>query len=268
MEFLIAKILGPLAMPSRLIVLALLLGLLLRAAFRRRPIGRLGGGMAGISALALATIAVVPLGDLLLHPLERRFPPPGADVSPAGVVVLGGAIDAPESARQGRPAVNAAAERLFALAALARDYPDAMLVFTGGTGSLRRPEAREAAFARTLIAGIGVDPERILWDAEARTTRENAVAALALADPAPGETWLLVTSAWHMPRAVGSFRAVGFDVVAYPVDFRAGDGVRWGFDPAANLVGLDRAAHEWLGLAWYRIQGWTDRLVPAADPPR
>jgi len=106
----------------------------------------------------------------------------------------------------------------------------------------------------------------VLWDAEARTTRENAVAALAIADPAPGETWLLVTSAWHMPRAVGSFRAVGFDVVAYPVDFRAGGGVRWGFDPAANLVGLDRAAHEWLGLAWYRIQGWTDRLVPEADP--
>lgn len=270
MEFVVAKVLGALAMPSRLIVLALLAGLALRGAFGRRWPGRAGVALTGLAAVALAVVAVVPVGDLLMRPLEQRFAAPPAsaasDRPPDGVVVLGGAIDAPLSAIHGRPAVNGAAERLFALASLARAHPDAAIVFTGGTGSLRRPEAREAAYARALMAGLGLPPGRVLWDAEARTTRENAVNALALAEPAPGERWLLVTSAWHMPRAVGSFRAVGFEVEAHPVDFRTRPALAWGLEPAANLSALDRAAHEWLGLAWYRLQGWTDRLLPASRP--
>lgn len=259
MEFVAAKILGALAMPSRLILLALLLGVALRLVGARRTARVLVGlGVAGFAALA-----ILPLGTLALRPLELHFPVRQEAAAPDGIVVLGGAIDAPASALQGRASVNAAAERLIAFAELGRRHPDATLIFTGGTGSVRHPDAREADWARRVVDGLGLPPERVIWDAEARTTRENATNVREIATPAPGETWLLISSAWHLPRAVASFQAAGLDVVPYPVDYRTTPELRFGFDPAAGLALADRAAHEWLGLLWYRINGWSDTLLPA-----
>jgi uncharacterized SAM-binding protein YcdF (DUF218 family) len=100
-----------------------------------------------------------------------------------------------------------------------------------------------------------------------RTTFEDALYSAALLKPKPGERWLLVTVASHMPRAVGCFRVAGFEVEPYPVAFQTGSGFSCLF--AFHVTGptsfarLDVAAKEWIGLVAYRLMGRTDTLFPA-----
>ena len=113
---------------------------------------------------------------------------------------------------------------------------------------------------------IGIDPARVMIEDRSRTTFENAVFSRALANPKPGERWLLVTSAWHMPRSVGVFRKAGFDVTAYPVDYRTGS-TWWDQEIFASmsegLRRLDVGAKEWTGLVAYHFAGLTSALLPA-----
>jgi uncharacterized SAM-binding protein YcdF (DUF218 family) len=121
----------------------------------------------------------------------------------------------------------------------------------------------------TLLATLGVDPGRVLLDREARNTHENAVNAMALAQPQPGEVWLLVTSAFHMPRSIGAFRRAGWTITAYPVDYITGPSERFllDLDFAGGLSLASFAVREWVGLLAYRWFGWTDSLFPGPDTP-
>jgi uncharacterized SAM-binding protein YcdF (DUF218 family) len=120
--------------------------------------------------------------------------------------------------------------------------------------------------ARDLLVGIGVDPGRIEMEERSRDTCENAEQSLVLAKPQLGENWVLVTSASHMPRAVACFRAAGFSMVPFPVDYRTRGlaDLRRPVDSIADgLEALDLAAHEWIGLATYRLFGRTHELLPS-----
>ena len=151
--------------------------------------------------------------------------------------------------------------------ALAERHPEARLVLTGGDAAiLPRPGEQEAELMRVLLVELGVAPERLLVEDRSRNTYENALFSHALVKPKPGETWLLVTSAAHMPRAVGCFRHVGWEVLPYPVDFRTEDSPRPEFLLSRHLGLLDFAAKEWVGLAAYRLLGHTDTLFPAPQP--
>lgn len=221
-----------------------------------------------VTALALAVlISAAPVDDGATAWLEERFPIPSRlPERVEGIVVLGGAIDPIISAARRQIALNGAAERLVALIALARLYPDARLVFSGGSGAVFAREHKEADYARAFYRDMGFDVARILFESGSRNTRENAVLSKALAAPRPGETWLLVTSALHMPRAIGSFRAVGWEVVPYPVDYlttgrlTAASALR--FSPVGSGH-LGPLLHEAVGLIGYRLRGWTDDLLPA-----
>lgn len=247
-------------------LLLLLLGAGVGLLFRRfRKIGR--GLLVAVAAAALA-VAVLPVGPWLLAPLESRFPPPPQ--MPArvdGVIALGGGLDAASSAARGRPVATEHVERLVAFAALARRYPQARLVYAGGSGDLMTPAYREADAARLFLEELGVDPARVIFERDSRNTIENAAKAKNLVRPEAGELWLLVTSAWHMPRAMGVFRAQGWPVVAYPVGYLTGGRavlVRPDLTRGLALLGL--AAREWIGLAVYRIAGHVDALFPAPPP--
>jgi uncharacterized SAM-binding protein YcdF (DUF218 family) len=231
-----------------------LAGLLLR----RRALLLLGAGL-------LAACLVLPVGSWAIRPLEDRFP---AVINPPervdGIVVLGGAIDDLTSQDRQTPILNAAANRLTSFVILANRYPAARLVFTGGSGDIDQGITSEAPFARTLLESLGLPPGRVLFEGASRTTWENAVEVGRLVQPKPGEVWVLLTSAAHMPRAVGVFRQAGWQVLAWPVGYRSRDTMSgWAPSLGENFAVLDNAGHEWLGLLAYWLEGHTSALFPA-----
>ena len=162
-------------------------------------------------------------------------------------------------------ALNEAAERMTAMAELARRYPQARIVFSGGSGRLIFDGVSEASLAARLFESFGIAKERITLEDKSRDTLENARFTKELVQPKPGERWLLVTSAHHMPRSVGLFRAEGFAVEAYPVDYRtrgAIDLLRFFSTVGDGLRRTDTATREWVGLLVYRITGRTAELFP------
>jgi uncharacterized SAM-binding protein YcdF (DUF218 family) len=218
--------------------------------------------------VAMAGLAFLPAG-LWLSPLEDRFPPP-TDMPSAvdGVIVLGGALDVKRSHWRGRPELSEAADRVAGLLELARCYPDAKVVFTGGTGALLDIRHREADLIPNLLDRMGSTADRLVLERDSRNTHENAVFSKALAEPRPGEVWFLVTSAFHMPRAVGAFRSNGWEVIPYPVDYRSIGRPDWTSPPdlVRGLVEVSLALREWVGLIAYRLFGWTDSLFPGPRP--
>jgi uncharacterized SAM-binding protein YcdF (DUF218 family) len=259
--FIVSKVAWLMLTPSNLLLLLALAGVLLALAGRGWGLGL---ALLGLGCMALATI--LPLGAWLAAPLEDRFPfPRPAPERVDGIVVLGGGVDPFVTAARGQPAIGATGERFTALIELARRYPLARLAFTGGVGRLAGAPMSEAEIMRRFYAAQGLAVERVIFEARARTTRENALFSRALLHPAAGERWLLVTSAMHMPRAMGVFAAIGWPVEPWPVDYRTTGPMEWRFAPKAadRLSQLDDAAYEWLALAYYRLLGWTSRLFPA-----
>jgi uncharacterized SAM-binding protein YcdF (DUF218 family) len=221
----------------------------------------------GCAAAGLLLVAFLPMGEWLLYPLERRFP-----VNPAlpqkidGIVVLGGAEDAILSSAWGQVEVGAAAERFLASMALARRYPQAKLVFTSGSGYVLQQKYKGADVARALYAEQGLDASRITFESESRNTYENVLLSKALMKPAAGENWILITSAFHMPRSLGIFCKAGWPVIPYPVDHQSWQGnlLRVELDFGGHLGDLGLGSKEWIGLAAYRLTGKTSELLPAA----
>jgi uncharacterized SAM-binding protein YcdF (DUF218 family) len=255
--------------PSNLLLSLILLGLALSLFKRLR---RLGIGLS--LALTLATIALglLPISSYILLPLEERFPPFRDDGRPVdGLILLGGAVEAADSRARGSIVANESAERVLDTIRLAHRYPNARILISGGGGTVFGDGAAEAPVIADYFKSIGIDPNRLLVEDRSRTTAENAVYSRELAKPAEGERWLLVTSAWHMPRAVGVFEKVGFPVTPYPVDFRTagGSGTHRPFAfVSEGLRRLDIAAKEWAGLIAYYASGRTNRLFPKPSDPK
>jgi uncharacterized SAM-binding protein YcdF (DUF218 family) len=226
----------------------------------------LGRKLAATTLLLLALASFSPLGNLLLYPLESRFPPwDPSRGAPDGIIVLGGSVDTDLSAAHRTPVVAHAADRLLAPAELARRYPKARIVFTGGSASLLQTEAREADYSAPILETAGIAKERLILERESRNTYENAIFTKQLVMPKAGERWLLVTSAFHMPRSMGIFRKAGFDVEAYPVDWRMGgreDLFSFTNSAGDGLGRTEVSVREWIGLVAYRLMGRTGELLP------
>jgi uncharacterized SAM-binding protein YcdF (DUF218 family) len=262
MFFYASKILGFFTIPSNFIMLVGVVGaLLLRTRFARA-----GWSMAIGSLILLALIGLSPIGNALIVPLENRFPAwDDSRGAPHGIVVLGGAITPDVSHARNSVALNEAGERLTEVAKLAKRYPDARIVFSGGSAAVLFDERPEAEFALRLLEDLGLPRGRVIAEDKSRNTVENARFSRELAQPKPGERWVLVTSAYHLPRAMGVFRNVGFPVEAYPVDWRtrgSGDMLRPFATLGDGLRRTDTAVREWLGLVAYWLAGHTPELFP------
>lgn len=263
MFFVLSKILGFFALPSNLFVAIGIVGLVLLCT----RFVRLASWLVVTSIVLTAMGGWSPLGNLLILPLEQRFPPwDPSRGPPTGIVVLGGAISPEVSAARGAVALNEAAERITVTAELARRYPDARIVYTGGSNALISNRIPEAPFAVRELESLGVAHDRITAEEQSRNTIENAVFSRLIAQPKPGEHWLLITSAYHMPRAIAAFRAADFPVEAYPVDWRTRgpiDATTPFGSLSEGLARTDAAVHEWVGLLAYRLAGKTKALFPA-----
>jgi uncharacterized SAM-binding protein YcdF (DUF218 family) len=264
MSYLLTKIVGALLTPGMLLLLGLLLasGLL----WSRRH-WRTGRFLLSTLSLVLLALTLLPVDEAMIAPLENRFPAnPPIPEHLDGIIVLGGAIEPALSVAHHQIAFNEAAERVIEGARLSRLHPEARLLFTGGSADPFQPDLREANMAQQAFADLGVDISRLLIEDASRNTYENAVFSQRLAQPQKGQVWLLVTSAKHMPRSVGVFRQVGWPVVPWPVDYTTGGPPRWinADKPLSRLSNLSSGMHEWAGLLFYRLSGWTDSLFP--DP--
>ena len=262
MFFVLSKTLGLFTVASNLMMALGLIGIMfLFTRFRR-----LASWLIVTSLVLIAFAGYSPLGRILMLPLEQRFPPWDASRGdPDGIVVLGGAIDPEISLARGVVALNSSAERITVTAELARRYPNARIVFSGGTSSLDPNAAMEAPVAVKELVALGVAHDRVTVDEQSRNTIENAVFSHLLANPKPGERWVLVTSAAHMPRAIAVFRAAGFPIEAYPVDYRTrdrNDAARLQASLPEGLEMTDQAIHEWAGLFIYRLTGRTSEFFP------
>jgi uncharacterized SAM-binding protein YcdF (DUF218 family) len=260
MFFLLSKIIGFFALPSNFLIVIGLAGIFLL--FTRFT--RLASWLVVTSLVLIAIAGLSPLGNALIVPLEDRFPPwDPSRGAPTGIVVLGGAITPEVSIAHDTVALNEAAERITATAELARRYPDARIIFSGGNNAILFDEGVEADIAVRQFEALGIAHDRITAEEQSRNTIENAVFSRLLANPQPGERWLLVTSAYHMPRAIAVFRAAGFPVEAYPVDWRTRgptDALRPFASLGDGLRRTDTAVREWVGLVMYRLTGKTNEL--------
>jgi uncharacterized SAM-binding protein YcdF (DUF218 family) len=264
--FALSKTLGYLVMPTNL-----LLGIgFVGAVLMYTRFASLGRKLAMGAVLLLIVCGLSPLGKMMLYPLEARFPAwDPARGAPDGIVVLGASVDADVSAALHTPVVRGAPDRIIVAAGLARRYPNARVVFSGGSANLLSNDAREADFAGAIFESLGIDKSRLIMERASRNTQENAEFSKAIARPKEGERWLLVTSAFHMPRSVGLFRKAGFAIEPYPVDWRVGgpDDLRSLSSIAVEGLGrTDLAVREWLGLIAYRITGKIDELLPGPAP--
>ena len=257
--FYLSKVIWTAIRPESWFLLLLALVIYWVSRGRRRP------ALIGLSCafLGMGTLMLFPLGDLVLRPLEARMTAPGIDGPVDGIIILGGPEERHLSHAWGQPVLGGGAERLTAGIALAHRYPAAKIVVTGGSGSLTDQTLRGAYIAADVLIGAGVDAQRIRIEDAARNTHENATLSKASLKPLDSETWLLVTSAYHMPRSVGVFCAIGWRVTPYPVDYRAPkSGLKMRINLASNLLDLNAGLREWVGLLAYRATGKIDTVFP------
>jgi uncharacterized SAM-binding protein YcdF (DUF218 family) len=224
-----------------------------------------GRRLIGLAGLGFAAVAILPVGPLLLRPLETRFSRPASLPERIdGILLLGGAVSPRLSLAYGETVFNAAVGRVLAAAALARRHPEARLAVLGGEGELLPVGFSEGRATLAFLVDSGIEPARIVLEEASRNTRQSAVFAKDLLAPGPAGTWVLVTSGYHMPRAVAVFRAIDWRVIPYPVDFRTDPQSLWrvDFDLVAGLAASTVALKEWVGLVAYRLFGWTRELFP------
>jgi uncharacterized SAM-binding protein YcdF (DUF218 family) len=263
MFFYVSKIVWFFIQPLNLAIFLLLAGLVAGWSGWHRLM-RAG---ATLAFLVLALSAWTSLGALVLNPLEERFQRPSPMPEKVdGIVVLGGGMEGAINLARGGYELNSGGDRFVETAILARRYPQATVVVTGGVGTLVLEGEGDAVSAPRLLVALGVAPERLILEDKSRNTYENAVFTKALVAPKPGGVWLLVTSAFHMPRAKALFDKAGFPTVPWPVDYRTSgrEGISFFADNTADaLSNTTTGLREWIGLVAYWLTGRIDSPFPA-----
>jgi uncharacterized SAM-binding protein YcdF (DUF218 family) len=263
--WILSKLLWKLLAPEKVILFLFLLGTILL--WTRR--NRVGRWMISIATVLFLVPTLLPWSNYLFWPLEERFSAPSElPKNISGIIALGGAEKAVITSTRGQPALNGGAERMTTFIGLARHYPDAKLIYAGGIGSLYQQNYKSNETAQKLFAQLGLNTDRVLFDSQARNTAENAANSLKLLGKKPEGNWILITSASHIPRAVGIFRKIGWNVIPYPVDYKTTGQWRldWKFASLHNFMMFSKGLHEWTGLIIYWMTGRTSELFPKPAP--
>ncbi|MBM3616614.1 MAG: YdcF family protein [Alphaproteobacteria bacterium] len=260
--FIASKLIWALVRPESLLLLLFALAWLLAHLGRVRR----GQSFGLVAILTTCVIAVVPVGDAVLGPLETTYPTEPEVHKVAGIIVLGGGEIDIQSNVWSQPNTGDAGDRFITALSLAHKYPEAIVLFTGGSGRLMGGTSG-ADIARDILLGAGFDKSRLILEGASRNTAENATMSLELVPDSLDGEWLLVTSAFHMRRAVASFCAAGWkNIVPWPTDYRTGGFAdRIGWDFALNLDDLNTGVREWIGLAAYSLTRRTSDAIEISD---
>jgi uncharacterized SAM-binding protein YcdF (DUF218 family) len=262
MFFYLSKIFWWLVLPINVVFLLLVVGVVCLV-FQRRGLALTS---MSVAVFIYVVFGMLPIGSYLLQTLEDRFPAVvKMQDNIAGIIVLGGTLNPVTSEQRGQLMINGNVERVLSLIELSKYYKNIPIVYSGGSGLIGRPDLKEAAMMKPLLQFLINNPENLILENESRNTFENAAfTKKVLGDKSSGK-WVLVTSARHMPRAVGAFRHQGVDVLAYPVDYLTGKNTQlgWSINPAAGLNVFTTSLHEWLGLFAYYLTDKTTELFPS-----
>lgn len=265
MFFGLSKIFWTLAQPLNALCLLALAGFIIRLRWKQ-----MGQAMMSISLAMIVFLGILPVGPLLMTWLERQYPTP--ETLPRkidGIIVLGGAFESYLSAETSHVVANDQVDRIFCFLDLARQYPAAKLVFSGGAGDILNPLAMEGDDARAFFKLASFN-RPILYEEKSRNTYENALYSKEMVSPQAGENWVLTTSAYHMPRSVGIFERLDWRVIPYQCDPKT-DGTYNVFYRLPNAVGnfhlLNLATKEILGSIVYYLTGKTAFILPPAKVP-
>ena len=261
MFFVIAKLFSYVASPSHFGLILLVAGTLMVFAGYHRAARWL--------LLPVAIVALSLLGPVqwLAQPLENRFPARPTLCRIDGIILLGGGENPKLARARGQPLLNERPGKYFEALDLLRRFPEAKIVVAAGSGSWDPEGTHETDVASALFAQAGVAPDRVILESKSRDTFENFENAKAIVTPKPGERWVLLTGAMHMPRSVAIARRVGFPVIPWPTDYKTPPtGLMWSGDLSRSLNILDNAFHEWVGLVVYRLTGRLATLLPEPEP--
>tara|TARA_B100000686_G_scaffold180648_1_gene187595 strand:+ start:1029 stop:1832 length:804 start_codon:yes stop_codon:yes gene_type:complete len=259
--WIISKVFWTIFSPNRFLFLLLFIGVCFLYLGREK----LGKRLITTVTAILLFFGLVPVGTVLLVPLENRFPiPEPLPEKIDGVIVLGGSEIPMLTKIRGQASLSGAVERLTIFLSLARRFPEAKLVYAGGQGAINEQEYKAAHTAKLFFEQMDLDTDRVLFDSQSRNTMENAQNALQLAKPEEREKWVLVTSAWHMARSVGIFRKLGWQVIPYPVDYKTTGKTDFslGIPSLTSVAGFSNTIYEWTGLFYYWLLGRTSELFP------
>ena len=250
--FVLSKLLSAITQPLFWLSLWWLLALALLSRFRR-----LASCMLWVGMLVLGLLGFNAAPDVLLRSLEGQYTVPTLRQGDpyVGAIVLGGATGSSSIFKaHAQVPLGEAAERMTLPVGLMRKFPNLELIFSGGESRLLPTGTTEAELAKLFYEEMGVDMRRVTLESKARNTRENASQVASLLGERCKQPWLLITSAWHMPRSMAEFEAVGCNVTAYPVDFRTGEETAWTeYSMADSLMAWQTALHEYLGMFVYRM---------------
>lgn len=259
--FILSKLAWGLLSPTNLIVLLFTLATILLFLNRAKAAKRI------LLPTALLSLSVLlyPLGDMLIYPLESRFSKPAElPESIDGIIVLGGGEELKLSLSWHTQELGNGGDRYVAAAILAKQYPETQVIFSGGSGSLLfQGVNNEGSIAHILLTNLGVNKQRLIIESQSRNTFENFQLMKPLLPKSDG-VYLLVTSAFHMPRSVAIARKQGIEVIAYPVDYRSNTPQyrQWDFNLFEHLEVLEPAWREWIGLTVYYWTGKTSSWLP------
>ena len=260
--FYLSKILWVLISPLGLLFAAL------AGALVFKKFGRPRAAWYCISAafIGLAIILFTPLDVSLIAPIENRFPVPQPLRCVDGIIVLGGGENISTSVARDTAIIDQRPMRYVILSDLMRRYPKARVIFTGGSGSLFSEGTSESDVAREIMERLGLDISRVTFETQSRNTWDNAVNTEMLARPTSMETWILLAPAIQMPRAIGVFRKIGWDVIPWPTDYGPSRALWISQNTAERLRWVDVGEHEWLGLVAYWLTSRSSTLFPGPKP--
>jgi uncharacterized SAM-binding protein YcdF (DUF218 family) len=237
--------------PLTFLSLVLLIGLI----FYSKKIGQF---IVKYGLIVFLCLGFLPIGPNLLTFLETVHPAPsGMAEKVDGIIVLGGGIDAHASRLYGKIQAAGPSSRLLEMMELSKVYPQAKIVYSGGSGDLNNPDDREADVVREFLANTGNLSKNMVFEADSRSTYENMVQSRDLVHPQAGENWLLVTSAYHMPRAAAVFKNNGWPVTPWPTGYVEEGEYRLlpSLDVLGNIYKLQVAAKEIIGIIAYTLTG-------------
>ena len=259
MSFYLSKILWLVLNPFNIFILFTIVTIFLYLiSFKRTSIA-----IFFINSLYLFIISVLPIGNYLIYKIEKDYHsqssiPDRLD----GILILGGVTNPSMYKEFNEISVNGSAERLIESVSLIKRFNKSKVIFSGGSGIINRPDLGHSQVAKSFYKKVGLDESRIIFEDNSRNTYENILFSKKIAQPKKNENWLLITSAYHMKRALLIGSKNNWEFIPYAVDFK--NKRKFKFVPSLNLLSninsLQYGSHEWLGLISYYLMNRTDKI--------